>query len=64
MRVASSRVQEKKIAVGNEGSGVFKTYFGQDDSSGLKVSPVTVLVGSLFFILIVVLLHFYGRFFR
>jgi hypothetical protein len=64
----SKRVAEKKIAVGGEGQSVMKTYLGGsagvDDAPGLKVGPVTVLIGSLIFIFVVIVLHFYGRLFR
>ena len=42
--------------------GLFNTYFGQDDAPGIKVGPTGVVVGSLMFIFVVILLHFYGKY--
>eukprot|EP01080_Neovahlkampfia_damariscottae_P008676 gene8676-623_t len=60
----SKQMKEKKVAVGGESGGLMKTYFGKDDAPGIQVGPMTVLVGSLIFIFVVIILHFYGRFFR
>ncbi|KAG2377884.1 hypothetical protein C9374_008969 [Naegleria lovaniensis] len=60
----SGGVSQQRIALtGSDHGSIMKTYFGEDDAPGIKVSPTTVLVGSLVFIFSVIVLHFWGRFF-
>jgi preprotein translocase subunit Sec61beta len=47
-------------AAGGGSSNILQFY--TDDSPGLQVSPVTVLVSSLSFVGVVVLLHIWGKF--
>ncbi|KAL9648908.1 hypothetical protein ABK040_016403 [Willaertia magna] len=56
-------VQQQKLTVsGSDHGTIMKTYFGEDDAPGIKVSPTAVLISSLVFIFSVIVLHFYGRF--
>jgi preprotein translocase subunit Sec61beta len=55
--------KQQRVTMSTGDSGIMKTYFGDSESPGIKVTPMTVLIGSLVFIFVVILMHFYGRFF-
>ncbi|KAI8345609.1 Sec61beta family-domain-containing protein [Mortierella sp. GBAus27b] len=57
-RTATSRAQESR-APGPSTAGMMRIY--TDDSPGLRVDPVVVLVLSLAFIASVFALHIYGK---
>lgn len=71
----SSAVRQRKTATGSSGGGSKKTVtssaasagmwrFYTEDSPGIKVGPVPVLVMSLLFIASVFMLHIWGKYTR
>ncbi|XP_003387704.1 PREDICTED: protein transport protein Sec61 subunit beta-like [Amphimedon queenslandica] len=58
----SSGVRARQPTAGGAGS-MFKFYSG-DDSPGIQIGPVPVLVMSLLFIAVVFLLHIWGKYTR
>ncbi|KAJ3055126.1 Protein transport protein Sec61 subunit beta, partial [Quaeritorhiza haematococci] len=59
-QASSSKASAPSRPAGN--SGMMRIY--TDDSPGIKVDPVVVLVGSLTFIASVFLLHIVGKYMR
>ncbi|ESO02478.1 hypothetical protein HELRODRAFT_184994 [Helobdella robusta] len=61
-KVPASTVGSKKSSGGAGGAGMWRFY--TEDSPGIKVGPVPVLVMSLLFIASVFMLHIWGKYTR
>lgn len=61
-KTPSSGGAKKAVAGGGSGAGMWRFY--TEDSPGIKVGPVPVLVMSLIFIASVFMLHIWGKYTR